>query len=195
MNLKKFLTSLFIAGILPTALIIGMTGCSFNFYKDIFADGKIDQNTSDQMFIDDVHQAIELELNGPHKEDKKGWHHYWLSWCEDLHYNPNLGDSYVQYISVERRKAGLPDIPEITNLQFRTQWKIFTDSVDDAINKEVQNLPAPPPLLDAKLKGWTWPEYWTSVQRLALYNPAVSTNGVEYIKSQRKQFGLKPLDN
>jgi hypothetical protein len=68
-----------------------------------------------EMFADTVDREIQSELHGDKMDIS--WRKYWIDWCETLHYDPNLGDTYVQYIIDKRRAAGLPEIPEIVNKQ------------------------------------------------------------------------------
>jgi hypothetical protein len=150
-------------------------------------------NWQDAAFMNTVDDDIKAELKSKEHPDNTNWHDNWISWCESLYYNPHLGDPYIQYIINERREAGLPDIPEIDKRQFRSEWQIFANNVDKQAGREVQGLPPPPIVVD---QTWvkTWSDYWEVTERLALRNPAVSTNGVEYVRDHRKQVGLKPLN-
>jgi kynurenine formamidase len=172
-------------------------GCSSAVYSYDLKTGKREKRFAsswqDAAFMDTVDDGIKAELKSKKHADSTNWHEYWISRCESLYYDPHLGDAYIQYIIDKRRQAGLPDIPEIDKRQFRSEWQIFTDNVDEQAGREIQGFPPPVIVVD---QTWvkTWSDYWEVTKRLALRNPAISTNGVEYIKNQIKQVGFKPLN-
>jgi hypothetical protein len=141
------------------------------------------------MFADVVERDIQGELRGDKIE--VSWRDHWIDWCQTLYYDRNLGDSYVQYIIDKRRAAGLPEITEINNRQFQSEWQIFTDKVNFQIGRESQGLPPPHSI---RREASAWSEYWKIIEERALRNSAVSTKGVEYINAHRKQAGLPPLN-
>ena len=172
-------------------------GCTPVVYNYDLKTGKLEKRYAsswqDAAFMDTVDIDIKAELKSKELPDGVNWHDHWIHRCESLYYDPHLGDPYIQYIIDKRREAGLPEIPEIVERKFRSELQIFTDNVDKQAGREVQSLPPPPIVVD---QTWvkTWADYWEVTEKLALRNPAVSTNGVEYIRNQRKQVGLKPLN-
>ena len=104
-------------------------------------------------------------------------------------YDPH-GDSKIQYIIEQRRTAGLPEIPEINNRQFPTEWQLFTNRINLQVKKEFHGSPPP---YDTRTNAVAWANYWKIIKEQALHSPAISTNGVEYIIDRRKQAGLQPL--
>lgn len=146
----------------------------------------------DAAFMDSVNEDIKSELKYKEFLNDTNWHDFWIHRCESLYYDPHLGDPYIQYVVDKRREVGLPDIPEIVNRHFRSQWRIFTDNVDKELTRESNGLP-PPTIVYQQTWVRTWMDYWTVTEEMAIRNSAISTNGVEYINNQRKQMGLKPL--
>jgi hypothetical protein len=142
------------------------------------------------MFADTVERTIQRERSGEKLEIS--WREYWIDWCQVFHYasyDPH-GDSKIQYIIEQRRAAGLPEIPEINNRQFPPEWQSFTNRINFQTDRELQGKPRPDYV---KYDASSWLEYWRSIKKQALHNPAISTNGVEYIIARRKQVGLQPL--
>jgi len=177
-------------------------GCSSVVYNYDLKTGKLERryasSSEDAMFMDTVDDDIKLESkNDPLNYGT--WREYWINRCEQIHYyhgHPIGGDEpYIQYIVNKRREAGLPDIPEIDKRQFRSQWQNYTDDVDERLAMESKGLP-PLSTVDVKQLKMTktWPEYWRAYEKNVLNNPAISTNGVEYINEHRKQMGLPPLN-
>jgi len=166
-------------------------GCTTDFWSDAVKQNHND--VYDAMFVDSVKGDINSELKLQKAPRGKTWREFWINRCEQVYYSPRMGEKDVKYIVEQRRAAGLPDIPEIDQRQFRSRWKIFTDHVDEQINQELQGS-SPPAITDGKIWVKTWPEYWTVMDRMALRNPAVTTNGVNYIIERRKQVGLSPLN-
>jgi hypothetical protein len=175
-------------------------GCTPVVYNYDLKTGKLEKryasSSEDAEFMDSVDDAIKLELkNDPLNYGT--WRDYWINRCEQIHYwnPPGKDEPLIQYIINKRREAGLPDISEIDKRQFRSQWQNYTDDVDERLAMESKGLP-PLSTVDVKQlkKTKTWPEYWRAYEENMLNNPAISTNGVEYIDNRRKQMGLPPLN-
>lgn len=183
--------------LLSFAITCAFLGCSSIVYNNELKTGKLKKehasNWQDAAFMDSVDSDIKAELKSKKYPDSINWHDHWIHRCESLFYDSQLGDPYIRYIIDKRRDAGLPEIPEIVEKKFRSEWQIYTDNVDKQADREVQNLP-PPRIVVGQTWVKTWADYWVVKKRLALRNPAVSTNGVEYIIVRRKQVGLKPLN-
>jgi len=139
------------------------------------------------IFTDSVDHDIGRELHG--EALGISWTEHWIERCESLHYDPSLGERYIQYIIDARRAAGLPGIPEIEKRQFRSKWQIFADNVDKQLGREREGL-APPALPEVN----NWPGYWKLIKKNALRNPDLAENGSGYIEERRSQTGLAPLN-
>lgn len=185
---------------LTISVLLVLTSCApvvYNYeLKTGTGEKRYTSSTEDAIFMDQVDADIKLELkNDPLNYGT--WREYWINRCEQLHYwnPPGKDERYVQYIINKRSEAGLPDIPEIDNKQFRPLWQNWTNDVDERLAMEAKGLPPLSTVDVKKLKMTkTWPEYWKAYEENILKNPAISTNGVEYINNRRKQMGLKPLE-
>jgi hypothetical protein len=155
------------------------TSCTTDFWRDAVSSDH--SNVYDAMFVDSVNEDIKRELQG--ESVKIGWHNYWMERCEDILYEKNA-EVLIQYIINQRRKAGLADIPAL-----ESRWQLFIGDVDTQIDKEKNNI-APPCITDGETYIKTWPDYWKSIDKIALQDAAISTNGIEYINDHRKQAGL-----
>jgi hypothetical protein len=158
------------------------TGCTIDFWRDAISSDH--SSVYDAMFVDSVNEDIKRELQGT--SVKMGWHNYWIERCEDVLFEKN-DKIMIQYIIDQRRKAGLADIPEL-----ESRWQLFTGMVGIQIDKEKNNI-SPPYTTDGKTPTTTWPDFWKSIDKIALQDAAISTNGIEYIDDHRKQAGLPPL--
>jgi hypothetical protein len=187
-------------------LLVLLTGCASEVYTYDRQTGKwsVEHFTKwggDPVFLSQLDDGVKSESeNIPPTFGT--WRENWIDQCERLHYyeKPDLADHYIEYIINKRAEAGLPDIPEIDRRQFRSLWENWTSSINEQLALEAEGHP---PLLmfsvEQKRMTKTWPEYWKALETNLLNDPLVIdrdivANGAEYISTQRKKMGLRPLE-
>jgi hypothetical protein len=123
-----------------STLLVLSAGCTVAFWEDA-SSKQSRQQTYDRMFADSVQDNINAELKSEKPWKSATWKEYWIKRCEAAYNTPEMGDRDVEYVVQKRRSAGLPDIPELNNRQFRSSWQAFTDYVDEQINRELHAEP------------------------------------------------------
>ncbi|MBI3853295.1 MAG: hypothetical protein HY298_23855 [Verrucomicrobia bacterium] len=166
-------------------IAVCLAGCTTAFWTDMIPSER--KKTYHTMFAISVKQDIKAELKSEQPWNSPTWRAFWIRRCEQVYHSQGMGDPYVQYIVDQRREAGLPDIPEIINRDFRTAWECFRSATDPAIEREAQGLPPP------ALEGKTWPDYWRIRFELTRFDTKIGEKGVTYIKQKREELHLPPV--
>jgi|ERR1043166_1104349 hypothetical protein len=136
------------------------------------------------VFQESVQTPIASEVKNELPPFKGTWEQYWIWRCELLCYEGL--DHDVDYIVTQRRTRGLKEIQALSLRTFRTPWQVFTNSVDNAIERESSGLPPP-------VSYRNWQMYWRSEYEGFRRNRNIGEKGIKYVEEKREYLHL-PLE-